>query len=381
MLQENDLTKMKKRVVHIGMPYTGVGSYINQIFKYANGDAFEFYLLCNLKDEKFKIENIDKCNIIHINLQRKINPFLDLLCFIQIVFLLIKIKPSLIHSHSSKPGLLARAAAVILNIPAFYTPNAFSFLNSKSKISSKVFLLVEKFMAKLPGKLLACSIKEQCIAKDAVKYNKEKALLWPNSIFPLEKEYNFSIKGLEKHQSIASIGRICFQKNFEMAVEVMKIIKDRGYNLKLNIYGAGYYSPEKEHLKQKIKQLGLQKNIIIHDYLERSIMAKKLSKNMLYISTARYEGLPYSIMEAMSLKMPSVVTDVEGNNELVKDGINGYLIESFNSTVMADKILELIDDNHKRELFGSNAAQIFNNEYNIENNIVKLEKLYIEHGR
>ena len=371
---------MKKRIVHIGMPYTGVGSYIKQIVKYSDSENFEFYLLCNLKHESIKIAGIENSNIFHINLNRRLNPFLDFVCFLQIIRHLINIKPSIVHCHSSKPGILARIAAIILRIPSFYTPNAFAFLNTKSALASQAFLFIERIMAKLPGTLLACSLKELEISREIVNFSDIKSQVWSNSIYPLEKEYDFNRDSVENDQSIASIGRVCFQKNFDMAVEVLKIIISKGYNINLNIYGAGYFSPEKESLLQKIENIGLEENIFIHDYLDRSIMAKKLSKSSLYISTARYEGLPYSIMEAMSLGIPSVVTDVEGNNELVRDGINGYLISSFNSEKMANKIIELIEDNEKRGLFGHKAKQIFNDEYNIEKNIRILEKLYIQHG-
>lgn len=372
---------MKKKIVHIGMPYTGVGSYIKQIAKYSDHKSFEFYLLCNLQYENVIIEGIDKSNILHINLNRQLNPFVDFICLMQIIRHLIYIKPNLIHCHSSKPGLLARISAMILGIPSFYTPNAFAFLNTKSAQVSKVYLLVERVMAKLPGTILACSVKELEISRNIVKFKKNKSLVWSNSIYPLEKEYNFNCDNIEKEQSLASIGRICHQKNFDMTVDVMKIIMSKGHNIKLNIYGAGYHSPEKNTLLKKINDFGLEKNIIIHDYIDRSIMVKKLNKSVIYISTARYEGLPYAIMEAMSLGLPCIVTDIEGNNELVKDGINGYLIDSFNPTEMASKILELIEDNLKRELFGKKAKQIFNDEYNIENNIKKLERLYLQYGR
>lgn len=368
------------RVVHIGMPFSGVGNYINQSL-YKTTNKFDYYLLCNLKQEKPNFEGSQKIKFKHISLKRNINLIVDFLCLLQIIRHLIIIKPNIVHCHSSKPGLLVRIATTIFSIPTFYTPHAFAFLNAKTKIKSKIYLFLERILAKLPAKILACSELERQIAMSVVNCDKSKVLVWKNSIYPVDKQYNIDLPNIKKEFSIASVGRICYQKNYLMAVEVMNIIKKRGCNLKLNIYGAGYYSPEKEELVRKIKKLGLEKDVIIHDYQDRSIMTTNLSKNMIYISTARYEGLPYSVMEAMSLSMPLIVTDVVGNNELVKNGINGYLIESFNSTDMANKIFELIDDNHKRESFGSKAGYIFNDEYNIENNIFKLEKLYVQHGR
>lgn len=369
------------KVVHIGMPFSGVGNYISQSVIRADHKKFSFHLLCNLNEDISNIHGTNHLKIHHIPISRKIKPFVDFLCLIQIIKYLLIIKPQVVHCHSSKPGLLGRIATSILGIPTFYTPHAFAFLNTKSVLISKIFLLAERFMAKLPGTLLACSLKEMEISRNIVKFKKNKSLVWSNSIYPLEKEYNFNCDNIEKEQSLASIGRICHQKNFDMTVDVMKIIMSKGHNIKLNIYGAGYHSPEKNTLLKKINDFGLEKNIIIHDYIDRSIMVKKLNKSVIYISTARYEGLPYAIMEAMSLGLPCIVTDIEGNNELVKDGINGYLIDSFNPTEMASKILELIEDNLKRELFGKKAKQIFNDEYNIENNIKKLERLYLQYGR
>ena len=109
-------------------------------------------------------------------------------------------------------------------------------------------------------------------------------------------------------------------------------------------------------------------------------MVKKLATNIVYLSTSRYEGLPYSIMEAMSLKVPAVVTDIDGNNELILDGVNGYLINPTDVDRMVDAIIELINSDEKRIKMGEKANEIFNLEYNLEHNIKILQQLYINHS-
>lgn len=368
------------KVVHIGMPFSGVGNYISQSVIRADHKKFSFHLLCNLNEDISSIYDTNRLKTHHIPISRKIKPFVDFLCLIQIIKHLLIIKPQVVHCHSSKPGLLGRIATSMLGIPTFYTPHAFAFLNKRSNNSAKFYLILERVMAKFPATILACSKNEQKIAVDVLKFNIKKALLWKNCILPLDKEYNFDVSNVKKEFSIASIGRICYQKNYQMALEVMKKIKKKGYDLVLNIYGAGYYSPEKEQLKREVKQLGLEKNIKIFDHLDRATMVKKLATNIVYLSTSRYEGLPYSIMEAMSLKVPAVVTDIDGNNELILDGVNGYLINPTDVDRMVDAIIELINSDEKRIKMGEKANEIFNLEYNLENNIKKLQQLYLNHS-
>ena len=95
------------RVIHIAMPFSGIGNYINQSVVAADHNKFSFHLLCNLNDDIPNIYDTGLIKTHHISLLRNINPFVDFFCLIQIIRHLLKIKPQVVHCHSSKAWLLA----------------------------------------------------------------------------------------------------------------------------------------------------------------------------------------------------------------------------------------------------------------------------------
>ena len=101
---------------------------------------------------------------------------------------------------------------------------------------------------------------------------------------------------------------------------------------------------------------------------------------MLYLSTARYEGLPYSIIEALALKKACVVTDADGNRDLISNNKNGFVIFDQNVNEFADKILFLLDNETTRLKFEENAYKNFDANFNIHKTIRLLEEIYIENA-
>ena len=72
----------------------------------------------------------------------------------------------------------------------------------------------------------------------------------------------------------------------------------------------------------------------------------------LSVASSFQEGLPINLIEAMAIGNAIVATDVRGNNDLVEDGVNGYLVKVGDSETMAQRILKLIGDREKLAAFG-----------------------------
>ena len=86
--------------------------------------------------------------------------------------------------------------------------------------------------------------------------------------------------------------------------------------------------------------------------------------------------MPYSVIEALALGKACVVSDADGNRDLIFDNKNGFVIKNENSIDFASAIIELLDNNNKREGFEVNSLKLFNKHFNIENTIHKLENIY-----
>lgn len=96
---------------------------------------------------------------------------------------------------------------------------------------------------------------------------------------------------------------------------------------------------------------------------------------MFYLTVSLYEGLPLSVIEAMSLGKAVVASDVTGNKDCVINEVNGYLLP-FDANVFAQKILELFRNEDRRRAFEINSRKIYLSKFQIEKQIFMLQTIY-----
>ncbi len=366
------------KIVHIARPVAGVGIYIDLIAKNINDQKFENYILCNSSEKGIEIRNRDEAEVpqLHINLLREINFLNDIKCFYNIIKLLKEIKPNIIHCHSAKAGFLGRLAGAYLKIPTIYTPHAFSYLSTEIKIKRNLYKTIEKLFKFLPSKLLACSRSEYNRAINDLNYKKSKLYIWNNSIGDIVELKPSKMLSSLPEEFICSIGRPSYQKNIEMLLEVILLVKKEIKDIHLVLLGIGNQSAILDDLNVFIKKNNLERNITMIRWVERIEAMSILQKSKMCISSSLYEGLPYSIIEALSLEKPCVVTKVDGNIDLIKNGYNGYLVELGDIQDMAEKIISIYLNKGLRKKMSINARKEFLDNYNIVENIVSLEEIY-----
>ena len=103
-------------------------------------------------------------------------------------------------------------------------------------------------------------------------------------------------------------------------------------------------------MEKKISQFGLERNIILTGSVKD--MEKIYRSASMYVMTSEMEGLPMVLLEAKSYRLPIVSFDImTGPSEIVRDGVNGYLVESGDITAMADQICKLIEQPLLRKRF------------------------------
>ena len=335
------------RVVQIGIPIAGVGVYIELLASHIDDEKFEVFLIGNIEKEDFEILNKSKIPItkIHIDLVREINLYKDLKSLLQIINKIKQLKPDLIHCHSAKAGILGRITGLLLNTPTFYTPHAYSFLSTDNKIKRSFYRIIEKLFRLSPAFTLACSKSEYNRTIHELNFESRKVYLWPNSI-DVPREDN-----LDKHDFsfppnyICSIGRPSYQKNIEMLIETINYIKKSIINIHLVIIGTGLPSTFfQTRIESLINEYNLENNITLIPWIKREDVLKIIRESVLYLSSSRYEGLPYAILEALSCSKPCIVTNVDGNNDLIIENYNGFLVEVGDSKGMAKKVMEIMNN-------------------------------------
>ncbi len=365
------------KVVHIAKPIAGVGVSIQLITSTINSEVFDSVVLCNEFDAVVDLVN-DKNKQIkrhHVNLVRSIHPLKDIICFLKIIKVLKKEKPNIIHCHSAKAGILGRLAGAYLRIPTLYTPHAYSYLSARSKIKRAFFKSIEKQFKKLPSKTVACSKSEYDRTINDLKFPKEKVLVWSNSIRNIRENIpeNFNYTLPEKY--ICTIGRPSYQKNTELLIEAISLVKETIEEIHLVIVGVGFYAPSLNTIKRLIKEKGLTNTITLIDFIDRNNCLSILKKSKFFVSSSRYEGLSYAGIEALMLSKPCVVTNVDGNKDLINDCLNGFLTNETPKD-FADKIKKLYNNESAIKEMSLASFRKFTIEFDIKNNISQLEELY-----
>jgi glycosyltransferase involved in cell wall biosynthesis len=136
----------------------------------------------------------------------------------------------------------------------------------------------------------------------------------------------------------------------ECAKHVCKVHPD----VKFVICGTG---PFLHKLKKEAQRLGVQKQIDFLGYVKRNKLIEIYQNATVHVVPSHYEGLPTVLLEAMSCGLPVVATNVGGNSEVIRSGVNGFLVPAKSPETMANIILKLLDDNTLREKIGRAARK------------------------
>lgn len=215
------------------------------------------------------------------------------------------------------------------------------------KLKADYFIYKEKKLINIYDEFLVLTEQD----KKQWSNDRIKAIPNPLPFYPTE------VSSL-KNKKIISIGRLEYQKGYDILIDVWNIISKKYPDWSLEIYGEG---PERENLQNKINKLDLGKSFLLKG-VEKNIVNKYLESSF-YVMSSRFEGMPMVLLEAMSCGLPVISFDCPcGPRDMIKDNENGFLIEFGNIEKMAKKIEELIITEEKRKLFGKNAkrnVQIF----------------------
>lgn len=283
------------------------------------------------------------------NAGRSLNPIKDIKALRELYTILEKIDDiDIIHLHSSKAGFLGRIVSFLLGKSSrtIYTPHAISFLRlDVSPKKRKIFIWMERFASFFGGKIVACSQSE----KEAIEEQGIKNVTFINNgIKPLqiEKEENTSNK-----ITIISVGRLSIQKNPKLFNDIALEFKD---NPNIQFIWCGDGELKSELSSQNIKCTG---------WIERKTLENYLANADIYLSTSLWEGLPLSVLEAMSIGLPVILSDCVGNRDLVEN--KDFLYKDKQKAV---KIINYYIKN-KRLLVEQSlkSKEVFNKNFKLEN--------------
>ncbi len=177
---------------------------------------------------------------------------------------------------------------------------------------------------------------------------------------------------LENKRAIA-VGRITYQKGFDMLVEVWASVYKSHPDWVLDIYGGG----DSKELQQHINQLGLSEVITIHH--PTTEIYSKITESSIYLMPSRFEGLPMVLLEANSCGVPAVSFACKcGPMDIITDGESGFLVQQDDIKTFADRVCQMIEDEPLRKSMGANARKRIEERFSEEIVMKQWEELFKE---
>ena len=169
-----------------------------------------------------------------------------------------------------------------------------------------------------------------------------------------------------------AVGRYTYQKGFDILLSAWKMVYKKLPDWQLYIYGGG----NRDAYIDQVKKMGLESGVHCEGPITN--ITEKYLESSIFILSSRFEGLPLVLMEAMSVGLAPVAFACPcGPKDIIKDGENGLLCKNGDTTELASKICELIEDENLRKVIGQNAANSIK-KYSLDNIMHQWNDLFEE---
>lgn len=284
-------------------------------------------------------------------------------------------KIKIIHAHGKGAGLYGRLLKIILSerIKVIFTFHGLH-IDQYSTFKKDIYLLYERLFSRYTDLFINVSNGEQkkCVdnkiftlQKSKVVYNAVTEVINQNPKPSLRAELKLPV---DKY-IVLSIVRFSFAKNIEETIAIAELLKldDRFLFV---LVGDGETRIEIENLV-RTKALN---NILFTGFKDNPL--DYIAASDVYLSTSRWEGLPYSLIEASMMGLPSIATDVVGNNEVVKSDFNGKLFNPGDLRTAVNHIIEICIDNSLLDNYSKNAKIFYNDNFSVDKMITEMQNIY-----
>jgi len=322
-------------------------------------------------------------------LRRSTNPINDIRFFREIETLIKDFKPDIVHTHTSKPGIVARYAAYRLKVPKIiHTYHGLVFETYFSGLLSSILVKIDRFLAKNTDYIIALSERQKKEIVNVYGIGDENIV----RVIPLAISFNiedFSEKLATSYRKkwkistdtilIAQVGRLAEVKDNSLMIDAFSsLLKRTNKKTVLFIVGGGdlkYTLVEQAqslHLKVSIGEATNGADVIFTSWCDN---LKKLYSAMdLLVLTSKSEGTPFSIIEAQMSGTAVLAPNIGGISDMIIDDITGALFN--NIADFESKLLSMVDNKEQLNEFGIKAGKLAKEKFNMNKMLSSYEELY-----
>lgn len=305
---------------------------------------------------------------VHIipSLVHPLSPLQDLKALLEMIGIIRRIRPDLIHLHSSKAGLLGRIASAVVRCPAIFTAHGWAFTDGVSAKRKLLAVLLERLVAPFSARIIAVSEYDAALARRWGVGHAQQVVIIHNGI-PVDAPVHLNESEAGRRTRVLMAARFALPKAQEELIHAVAEIPD----LEAWLIGDG---PQLESARNLVLQKGLQDRVCF--FGRRIDVPDLIAQADIFALISNYEGFPISTLEGMRAGIPTVVSDVGGAGEAVLHGITGYIVPQGDRLALVNALKRLTDDAGHRRILGEAARARFLAHYTSPLMIKKLDAIY-----
>lgn len=314
-------------------------------------------------------------------LERPINPLKDILALILIYHFIKRNKIDVVHTHSSKAGIVGRWAARLAGVDKIiHTVHGWSFNDYQNRLISSFFICLENLTSKITDNLIVVSDYDMQkglrhhIAGEA-KYRIVRYGIDFEESKKIDESGSINIRAqlglFEKNPLITMVSCLKPQKAPLDYVEAARLVLKSYPLVRFILVGDGLLRGrverliERYRLEDKITLLGWRRDIF-----------QIINNTDIFVLTSLWEGLPIAVLEAMACARPVVVTNSGAISDIIKDGINGLLASPGDVRGIANRIMKFLGNEELKLKLGKAASQSIDSNFAIKTVLSQTEGLY-----
>lgn len=344
---------------------TEIATY--NIARYLVMKGHEVHIITLLDKQMQKIEMMEGFYVHHI-IRHSRTPLISSALYFTSIFVNIKrICPDIIHCQSLSAGWIPFLLKIFLKTPyVIYGRGSDIYTNYRFKN------IILRLAIKNANSVIALT---EDMKKEMNKIDRQDVFVIPNGITIddyCENSPNI-IRRRDNEKIILFVGGLRSVKGVNYLICAMKDVIEKYPNARLILVGDG---EERRNLENLADKLNLNQKITFVGNIPNKDVSKYMKEADIFVLPSLSEGFPVVILEAMASGLPIVTTKIRGIPEIVKEGINGFLVEPRSSKKIAEKVVFLLrNENVATSISENNKVDV--KQYSWENVVKRLENIYL----
>lgn len=316
-------------------------------------------------------------------LSREISPIRDALSILRLARLIREQRPRILHTHTAKAGTVGRLAALLAGDArpevVVHTFHGHVLRGYFGPLKSGAFRLLERLLARMTTRLIAVSpqVRDDLVALGVAPPEKFSVVRLG---IELDERLETAEGGADARARLGIgperfvvgwVGRMTGVKRTDDVLEALRLLRERGVDAVLLMVGDG---PDREHVEQRASELGIVRHCLFLGYQE-DVSGWYRAFDAMILPSAN-EGTPVVVIEALAAGCPVVATSVGGVPDVVREGVDGFLVPMGDTEALAERLTRLAEDPELRATMGAAGRESVPPRYSVKRLVGDIDELY-----